>query len=142
MSNLERLVEAIGPAFESMEPTIDEAVVGRLVAAVEPLASDDFTCAMIALNVTQEFEGVEGIGSAWGDWLSVYDQLRFRIESFREVGENVLMEAMQVGVTRHDAVEIEQPSAAVWKFRAGELYRVEFHLDRRAAERSAQSGQE
>jgi hypothetical protein len=40
-------------------------------------------------------------------------------------------------VTRHDAVEIEQPSAAVWKFRGDELYRVEFHLDRRAAERSA-----
>ncbi len=137
MSNLERLVEAIGPAFESMEPTIDDAVISRLVAAVEPLASEDFTCAMIALNVTQEFEGIGGIGSAWGDWLSVYDQLRFRIENFHEVGENVLMEAMQVGVTRHDAVEIEQPSAAVWKFRGGELYRVEFHLDRRAAERSA-----
>ncbi len=58
------------------------------------------------------------------------------MEAVEEVGENVLTLVNQVGTTRH-GVEVEQPSAAVWKFRDGLLARVEFHLDRERARESA-----
>jgi ketosteroid isomerase-like protein len=142
MSNSERLIEVMVPALGGLEPRIDAAAVDRMAAAIESIATDDFTCGMVAFDVTQEFTGTEGVKAAWRDWLEAYSELRFRIGEFREVGENVLMLVDQVGITRHDAVEVEQPSAAVWMFRDGRLRRVEFHLDRSAAERAAQSGQE
>ena len=37
---------------------------------------------------------------------------------------------------------MEQPSAVVFMFRDGRIHRVEWHLDRGAAERAAQSTQE
>jgi ketosteroid isomerase-like protein len=142
MSNSERLIEAMAPALGGLEPRIDEEAIGRMADGIESIATDDFTCGMVAFDVTQEFTGAQGVKAAWGDWLEPYSELRFHIQEIREIGENVLMVVDQVGITRHDGVEVEQPSAAVWKFRDGLLHRVEFHLDRRAAERSAQSGQE
>jgi len=142
MSNSERLMEVMAPAMGGLEPRMDKAVVDRMADAIGSIATDDFTCGMVAFDVTQEFTGSEGVKAAWGDWLEPYAELHFRIREFREIGENVLMLVDQVGTTRHGGVEVEQPSAAVWMFRGERLRRVEFHLDRRAAERAAQSGQE
>ena len=141
MSNAQRLMEAVVPAMGGLEPRVDEATIDRLATAIESIATDDFTCGMIAMDVAQEFEGPEGVRAAWKDWLEAYSQLSFRIHEFREVGRNVLMIVDQVGTTRHGGVEVEQPSAAVWMFRDGRLRRVEFHLDQRAAERSASAKQ-
>jgi ketosteroid isomerase-like protein len=142
MANSEQLMEVMAPAMGGLEPLIDEATIDRMVKAMGPIATDDFTCGMIAMDVAQEFEGPEGLRGAWSDWLEAYTELHFRIHEVRDIGENVLMVVDQVGITRHGGVEVAQPSAAVWKFRDTRLYRVEFHLDRRAAERSAQSVQE
>jgi hypothetical protein len=143
MSNSERLIEVMRPAMGGLEPSVDAPMLDRMVAAIERLASDDFTCGMVAMEVTQEFVGPEGVRDAWQDWLEAYTSLEFHIHEFRDIGENVLMLVDQIAVTRHDGVEVKQPSAAVWMFRDdGRLYRVEFHLDQRAAERVAQSSQE
>ena len=141
MSNSERLMEAMGRAMGSLEPRIDEEMVERMAGAIESLATDDFTCGMMALDVTQEFTGPEGVKAAWNDWLEAYSELIFKIKEVGDVGENVLMIVDQVGITRHGGVEVEQPSAAVWMFRDERLFRVEFHLDRRAAERAARADQ-
>jgi ketosteroid isomerase-like protein len=123
--------------MRNSEPVIDEGALDRLVSAVGHLASEDFTCGMIAMDVAQEFEGPEGVKAAWSDWIEAYSELRFRVGEITDVGENVLMLADQIALTRHGGVEVEQPSAAVWMFRDGRLFRVEFHLDRRRAERVA-----
>ena len=140
MANSERLLEVLAPAMGGLEPRIDKESIDRMVAALRPLADDDFTCGMIAMDVRQEFPGVDGIRRAWTDWLEAYTELHFRIHEFRDLGENVLMLVDQVGITRHDGVEVSQPSAAVWMFRDGRLVRVEFHLDQKAAERVAAGG--
>jgi ketosteroid isomerase-like protein len=142
MRNSERLIGAIADVFAGPEAVVDEGVVDRLIEAVAPLADPDFTCAMVAFDVEREFAGPEGIRAAWSDWLEAYAELRFRVEGVQDVGDNVVMTATQIGVTRHEAVTIEQPSAAVWKFRDGRIQRVEFHLDREQARRSAQRTQE
>jgi hypothetical protein len=43
----------------------------------------------------------------------------------------------QVAITRHDRVEISQPSAMVLEFAGEQVSRLEFHLDRNAALRAA-----
>lgn len=143
MSNAERLNGVLAEVFAEPETEVDEALIARMIDRLGPLAADEVTVEMVgAADFAATYEGIGGLREAWGDWLEAFAEVRFRIDEVRDVGANVLTEATQIGVTRHDGVEIEQPSAAVWKFRAGELYRVEFHLDRRAAERSAQSTQE
>ncbi len=142
MSNAERLIGVLRQVFVEAETEVDEALIARWVDQLGPLCAEDLTIAMVGnVDVTQSYEGIGGLHQAWDDWLGAFDQVRFRIDDVHESGENVLTIATQIGVTRHD-VEIEQPSAAVWKFRDGRLYRIEFHLDRAAAERSAQSAQE
>ena len=69
--------------------------------------------------------------------------MRLEIEEVEEIGDNVVTFVNQVGHHPPRRVELEQPSAAVWKFRGGMLVRVEFHLDRdvrsRARPRSSSS---
>jgi ketosteroid isomerase-like protein len=140
MSNAERLVKILEPVFPDGETVVDEALVERMVAALEPMSSDDFT---VVMRGDEQFEatytGRQAAIEAWAGWLEVFSQVRFEIESVEEIGDNVLTLARQVGRTRHGDVELEQPSAAVWKFRGEQLARVEFHLDREAARRSARS---
>jgi ketosteroid isomerase-like protein len=142
MSNAERLGPILAPIFGDSETIVDDALVERMAAAVEPLLTEHFVVVMSgAAGFEGSYEGVAGLREAWREWLEAFERVTFEIEGIEDVGENVLTLARQVGVSRH-GIEIEQPSAAVWKFRDGRLVRLEFHLDRRMAARSAQSAQE
>lgn len=138
MSNAERLIEALAPIFGSDELEVDQALIAGIVAAAGELATDDVVCVMSgAEHFKATYDGLEGLREAWGDWLDAFASIRFEIERIQDVGENVLVEVQQIGVTRHGGVEITQPSAAVWKFRDDRIVRIEFHLDRVEALRSA-----
>jgi len=140
MSNAERLNAALEPVFTGDgEVEIDETSIDAMVEALRPLAAPGFTAMMSGQGtVDRSFEDVEGLRDAWHDWLDVFSRVRLEIVGVEQVGDNVLMAARQVGTTRH-GVDVEQPSAAVWKFDpAGLLTRVEFHLDRQAALASAE----
>jgi ketosteroid isomerase-like protein len=139
VSNAERLLTALTPAMPGEEFVVSEESLNAMVDAIRPLASDDLTVVMRAFDVERSFDTVEGMRDAWLDWIEPWETLAFRFEEVQELGENVLTRAMQVGVTRRDGIKVEQPSAAVWKFRGSGLYRIEFHLDR-AAEVSARGG--
>jgi ketosteroid isomerase-like protein len=82
------------------------------------------------------WEGAEGLRAAWSDWLGVFATLRLEFESLDRYGDNLITVVRQSGTSRH-GVELEQPSAAVWKFRDGMIGQLEFHLDREAALASA-----
>jgi ketosteroid isomerase-like protein len=143
VSNAERVSAILAPAFRGGAAEIDEALIERMVAAAGPAVTDDFVVMMSgAEGFEREFEGVAGLREAWRDWLGTFDRVTFEVEAVEEHGDNVLFLVRQRGVTRHGQVEIEQPSASVWKLRNDRVYRLEFHLDRRRALRSAQSGQE
>lgn len=137
MSNAERLIEALGGIFAEGETDVDEAAIERMVVALEPLTAPEFSGVMSAMGTVERgFEGTAGLQELWGDWLGTFERVRFEIVGVEQIGENVVTIARQVGTTRH-GVDVEQPSAAVWKFREGLLARVEFHLDRDAALASA-----
>jgi ketosteroid isomerase-like protein len=139
MSNVERLVEAVAGAFDADEIEMSADVVERMIDALLPIAADDVVMVMQGPDdaFVAQYQGPEGIRDGWSDWLGAFERLRFELEELTEVGENVLMLGKQIGVTRHGGVEIEDPSAVVWKFRDGLLTRVEFHLDPEKAAASA-----
>jgi ketosteroid isomerase-like protein len=142
MSNAERLGEAMAPLLAEDQIEMSEAVVERMIAALAPLTAGDIVMVMRGTDdsFVGTYEGFDGLREGWSDWLSSWGRLRFEIEEIHEVGDNVLLIGRQLGVTRHGGVEMEHPSAVVWKFRDGLLARVEFHLDRELAAASAAAG--
>ncbi len=143
MSNADRVNAMMAPLFGSGETVIDEAFAVNMAEAARDVVTDDFVVVMTGSGGFQgSWEGADGLREAWADWLTAFERVTLEIESVEDVGENVFVMARQVGVSRHEGVEMEQPSAAVYKFRGDRLARLEFHLDRDEALRSAQSGQE
>jgi hypothetical protein len=141
MSNADRLIVALGPLFaDGSELEIDAPLIDAWIDALIPLSAQRFTALMSSqTGIDQEFGDAEGLREGWKDWLAAFSEVKFEIEAVEEIGANVITVASQVATTRH-GVELEQPSAAVWKFNdQGRLYRVEFHLDREAALESARA---
>ncbi len=139
MSSTERLLEVLEGVFAGspieMNPETIEAMVEDDGPAHDQrvLGSDERR-----RGVRGHHEGPDALRDAWTDWLEAFSRVSFRDRGGREPSARTSdAYARQVGVTRHDGVEIEQPSAAVFKFAGDRLHRVEFHLDRAAAERSA-----
>jgi ketosteroid isomerase-like protein len=92
--------------------------------------TDDFECVMVGPLNSISYEGLAGFAEAWRDWVEPYESFHIQLEDIEERGKNLLMMVRQGGVTRHDGVEIENDSAAVWRFRDGKLARAEFYLER------------
>jgi ketosteroid isomerase-like protein len=137
MSNAELLMTALEPIFGDADRQVDQALIAAIGASLGDLVGDELTGAMTAdPSFTAEFEGAAGLEAAWADWLGAFSQIRIEVQDVEEIGENVLTLVNQTGRTRH-GVELETPSAAVWKFRDGKLLRVEFHLDPERARASA-----
>jgi ketosteroid isomerase-like protein len=138
MSNAERLMEALARAFSGDESEMDAALVERMISALAPIATDDVVMVMAGPDdsFVATYTGPDGLREGWADWLGSFERVRFQFEGIEELGGNVLTLGRQIGTAQ--GVEVEQPSAAVWKFRDGRLARVEFHLDRGKAHASAQ----
>ena len=139
MTNAERLIQALGSVFSADEVEVSEALIGRMVDQLGPIAADDVVTEMVGTDdtFTGTWQGRDGMRAAWSDWLDTFSSVRFELEDFEQIGDNILTVGRQTGITRHGGVELEQPSAAVWKFRDGLLVKVEFHLDRDRARASA-----
>jgi ketosteroid isomerase-like protein len=139
MSNAETVILALANVFSDEETEIDEAFVERMIEALAPITADDVVMTMRGSDdsFVGTYEGFDGLRDGWADWLESFDRVRFQFEGVEEFGDNVLTWGRQFGTTRHGGVEIEQPSAAVWKFRDGLIGQVEFHLDREKASASA-----
>jgi hypothetical protein len=138
MSNAERLMTALAPIFGEGELDVDDSLIDRIGDSLDEISdSETITGAMTGdSSFTTEFRGREGLQATWADWLEAFTRVRLELEEIEEVGDNVITFVNQVGTTRH-GVDIEQPSAAVWKFSGEMLVRVEFHLDRDRARASA-----
>jgi hypothetical protein len=137
MSNSDRLLEVLAPVFTDETVPLGTATIDRMFDALRPVAAPEFSGVMVGQGtVTRSFDDVEGLREMWHEWLDVFARVRFELEGLEEIGENVVLFVNQIGTTRH-GVDVQQPSAAVWKFRDRLLTRVEFHLDRQAALASA-----
>jgi ketosteroid isomerase-like protein len=106
---------------------------------LEQVAAPDFVCVMRGLPPTPPTTrpGLEGFDESWRDYGETFESLRIELEEFHDAPDHLVTFATQIATTRHGGVEIRQPSAMAFAFEGGLVKRVEFHLDRDEALRSA-----
>jgi hypothetical protein len=103
-------------------------------------AAPDFVCVMEGgpSSFDISYPGVDGLAKAWGEWGEAFATVRAELEGVRESDRHFVILVNQIATTRHDGVDISQPSALVFEFNdQGQVTRAEFHLDQAAALRRA-----
>lgn len=109
--------------------------------ALARYATEDFVTEMVAdSSFRAEFRGPDGFLEAWRDWLEAFESFRIDLDETVEFGDTLLTLVTLTGVPRGGATELVNSNAAVWFVRDGKLARVEFHMDRGMARRSAEAG--
>lgn len=81
--------------------------------------------------------GFDGLCELWSEWLSAWTSYHSTVEDVIEAGGKVIVEIRDRAVARESGVEVELRAASVWTVRDGLIGRVEFHLTRESAMRSA-----
>ena len=111
--------------------------------ALREVAHPDVECVMVGPDPTfaTEARGIEGFVEAWTDWLSPFEHWRIEPDEVVESGDRVVTLVRQFGTPKGSTAEVENAGGAVWFMRDGRLARVEFHLDRELAMRSAGLGE-
>jgi ketosteroid isomerase-like protein len=118
----------------------DQDRVAALGAALEPFVDREVEIARIGPDYTGEetiYVGLDGFMEFWTDWLEPWESFRIETEDFLDAGDKVVQLARQTGWTSTEDVPIEGQGAAVMTFEDGTVTRLEFHLDRERALRSA-----
>ncbi len=139
-----RVVERIQESLltqEDVVATLNDPEAGRRIRRVLiELAQPDFEVAMVGPNYLGqaiERSGADGFREAWVDWTSPFSSYQIDLEEMIDAGDRVVSLVAMSGKTKTGGVEIEAHAAAVWTVVDGRLRRVEFHLDRESALRSA-----
>jgi ketosteroid isomerase-like protein len=134
---------------ERIQASLAEDVVAALAdeerdreirATLAELAEPDFQVVMVGpgyTSVAREARGFDGFREAWGDWTSPFATFRIEVEEMLDAGDKVVSLVRQEATTKTGGVPIEAEAAAVWTIANGRLHRVEFHIERESAMRSA-----
>ena len=110
----------------------------RLDEALGEATWPDVEIAMVAPGGwSAEREGLQGYMDGWEDWLAPFDSFRLEFEDLLDAGDNVVVLVRQFARPKGASAHLENPGAAVFRFRDGKIERIEFHLDREDAMRSA-----
>jgi ketosteroid isomerase-like protein len=108
----------------------------------QPLADrvwPDFEVAMIGPTSAARIDnrGIDGLIEAWSDWVSPFSSHRTEVEGIEEAGDSVLVLIRQVATPTGASSPVDNSGAAVLRFRGGKMAKIEFHLSREVARRSA-----
>ena len=135
----ERIMSAM-PLEDLAEAIRDTRQVEAMAAMLEPVLDPEFEVMSVGPEYMGEgvvYRGLGGFLEFWTDWLEPWESYRIETEGFVDAGDKVVQLARQTGWTEGDGVAVEAEAAAVMTFRNGLLARIEFHLDREVAMRSA-----
>ena len=93
------------------------------------LVAPDAEIRFAASSASAVGAGPEGFYGLWSDWLEPWDSYRIFCEDIVDRGDRVVMLVRLRGVTKHDAVEMEHPAAAVFRFEGDQVVEIEFTLE-------------
>jgi ketosteroid isomerase-like protein len=132
-------LQAIHEVLMGDDGSIPAESLEQVLELFRNVAEPDFVCRMVGpdLSFVGEEKGAEGFLKAWADWTSPFEEFRIEVERVIEAGDHMIDFVRQTAVTKRGGVPVETLGAGVWMFREGRLSKVEFHLDREAALRSA-----
>jgi ketosteroid isomerase-like protein len=119
MRDPEALRTRLAPLAQHVSPGFEVVMVGPISAA------------------RVEYRGLDGLIAAWADWLQPFENHRTEVEEIQEAGDCVLVMIRQVATPKGAAAAVENLGATVVTFRDGLVTRIEFHLNRDEAKRSA-----
>jgi ketosteroid isomerase-like protein len=132
-------LEAIHEVLIGADGSIPAQSLEQVLDLFREVAEPEFVCRMVGpdLSFVGEEKGAEGFLKAWADWTSPFEEFRIEVERVIDAGSHMIDFVRQTAVTKRGGVPVQTLGAGVWTFREGRLSRVEFHLDRDAALRSA-----
>jgi len=132
-------VAALFPEGDWIEALDDDESEAERLATLRRISTPDLEVAMIGPGgFTGTFHGVDGFEAAWRDWLQPFAS--YRVEQDPEVRlapDAVVFFGRQVVTPKGGAAPLSNDGASVVFLRDGKVTRIEFHLDRAAALRSA-----
>jgi ketosteroid isomerase-like protein len=137
LAAVEALLVALPTEFRSA--ALDERVQRAAQEALAEFAEPDFEFVMAGPDPAfrRTATGADGFLESWSDWLGAFESFRIETEETIDAGEHVVSLVRLNGRTRTGGVEMAQPAAAVFTFGGAKITRIEFHLDRDLAYKSA-----
>jgi ketosteroid isomerase-like protein len=98
--------------------------LGRLAVLVDP--EFEFHFAMIE---GEPYRGVEGIGEYFDSVDSTWDDFRFELEEFHDLGDQSASVSRVRGTARASGVPLDERVAHIWTWRDEKILRVERYSD-------------
>lgn len=129
-ANVELVERALGGVTEGVDMVAlfsDETLWTQLRDQWSLGFTDDCAFAWIALGMSMERRGPDGLREGWLDWFEPWAEYRSHVEDARPVGDDkVIAFARQVGIP-HDGSPVEMHAAAVVTIRDDLICRVDFY---------------
>ena len=137
----EALIELVrNGAFPSAGQTMEgEEMVEMVTQLLTVAAHPEYITVMVdQTGHPNEYRGVEGFREGLADWMSPYDRFQLRFDEVIPAGDFALVFLVrQIGVTKHDGVEVDSRGAAVFWLKDGAIGQSTFYIDQRAALQAA-----
>lgn len=112
----------------------DDDVWGSLTEAVAPLFHPDFACVQRWLDAAPTtYPGLDGLRTAWLDWLEPWVTYRTEIKEAIDYGDRVLVLVHDFARREGSTEEVMLVGAAVWTVDDGKIIRAQFYTDRTQA---------
>ncbi len=136
------LEAAGGPARDGPPPSANMIALRSIFAG---FAQGDFASAVASYAPDVEweerrgvpgrgaFKGLEGLGSAFRDWLSVWEDYRCEPIEIIDSGERVFAAVRGRGRGSRSGIETAEVFFQVWTFKDGKVARIENHREREDA---------
>jgi ketosteroid isomerase-like protein len=119
-----------GPETDIAELFRDERLFGSTVEALAGLLHPEVESVPAWRGGGTTYSGVEGFREMWIDWLQPWATYHVQVDEMIEAGDSVVV-LVRDRARRHDMdVEVELISGSVWRFRDGQVARVEFFANR------------
>ncbi|HTY98148.1 MAG TPA: nuclear transport factor 2 family protein [Solirubrobacteraceae bacterium] len=126
-----------GPGVDFVPLTRDDDQSAKLAGEVASLLHVDFESVFPnLLGGTETYVGLEGMRTAWLDWLAPWTSYRIEMERAIDCGDRVVTFYDVFATPRRATHEVKLSGADVWTFRDGKISRWEGFPSRRAALKS------
>jgi hypothetical protein len=128
------IVKMLQPSdIELVAATRQENVFGGLPGALFASNLESSFTADHGQTRLGPFYGIDGLATAWRDWLEPWESYEIRAEEFLDAGDRIVAFVQVRGRTYRDGVTVEHAPAAVWTLLDGKVSAIEFYLDRTEA---------
>jgi len=121
----------LDPSSDVAELISDDAATATLREAIGRAFDPDVECTMGfpgGMRVAYSGRGLDGLQSAWQDWLRQWVSFRTEVEDILDGGDRVVVLHRIEGRRRDDAPVETLRRATVWTVRDGLIVHVDFNL--------------